>query len=212
MGAARDDVVARTFRGRPRQHRRLDVDETVAVEEPAHRDRHFMAQHQVAEHVFAAQVEVAVLQANVFVRLLVMVKRRGFRLVEHFEFVGDDLYLARAHIRVYRALRARADQPLDLQHALGTNALGLGENPGAIRIENHLQQAFPVAKIDEDDAAVIAAAVNPAADLDFLAVQRLVDLTAIVATHWKIRGKPCKKEAECYGLGGRLSSGFVRQL
>src|SRR5690606_41942402 len=46
-----------------------------------------------------------------------------------------------------------------------------------------LVQAFPVADIEEGDATVIATAVDPAAKSDFLAVEGLVQLAAIVAAH-----------------------------
>ena len=53
----------------------------------------------------------------------------------------------------------------------------------AIRIEHHLGQTFTVADIEEDHPAVVAAAMNPAAKGDFLAVEALVQLAAIVAAH-----------------------------
>ena len=54
---------------------------------------------------------------------------------------------------------------------------------GRVRIEHDLQQALAVAQIDENDAAVIAAAMGPAGDGDDLADQRFADLTAIVGAH-----------------------------
>jgi hypothetical protein len=46
---------------------------------------------------------------------------------------------------------------------------------------------------------MVASPVDPAAYLDFLTNERLVDLSAIVTTHREFRGKPLKKEAEWYG-------------
>jgi hypothetical protein len=111
---------------------------------------------------------------------------------QHFNLAGT-------HIRINRTVGTRANQALDLEYVLGTNALGFGKYLGTIRVENDLQQALTIAKIDEDDSTVVAPPVNPAADLDFLSNERLVDLSAIVTTHREFRGKPLKKEAEWYG-------------
>ena len=39
---------------------------------------------------------------------------------------------------------------------------------GAVGVAHHLHQTFAVAQVDEDDAAVVAAAMHPAADGDDL--------------------------------------------
>ena len=67
--AAGDEEVAGALGGRAGQHRRLDVDEALAVEELAHRRGHPVAQHQRLAHLLAAQVEVAVAQAGVLADL-----------------------------------------------------------------------------------------------------------------------------------------------
>ena len=81
--------------------------------------------------------------------------------------------------------RART-RPLHLDHELAAQALGLGEQRLVVRIEHHLQQAFAIAQVDEDHPAMVAAAMHPAGDGDFLADQLLADLAAIVAAHWAI--------------------------
>ena len=62
LRAARHEVVARALRRRLGEHRRLDVDEAVAVEVFAHRARHGVPQAQALLHHVATQVEVAVLE------------------------------------------------------------------------------------------------------------------------------------------------------
>jgi len=81
----------------------------------------------------------------------------------------------------------------------GRGRLGLGKDLCPVRVEDDLQQALTVAKIDENHATMVAAPVYPAAHFDFLTDERLVDLSAIVTTHRDFRGKPLKKEAEWYG-------------
>ena len=52
-------------------------------------------------------------------------------------------------------------------------------------IEHDLQQALAVAQVDENHAAMIAAAMHPAGNRDLLTDQLFVDLAAIVRTHGK---------------------------
>ena len=59
----------------------------------------------------------------------------------------------------------------------------LGKGLGAIRVKYNLSQPVAITDIQENDATMVAAAVNPAAKSDFLIRQRLVQLAAIVATH-----------------------------
>ena len=58
---------------------------------------------------------------------------------------------------------------------------------GTIRIANHLRQAFAVAQVDEDDAAVVTATMCPAAQGDDLPVEGGVELSAIMGTHEAFR-------------------------
>jgi hypothetical protein len=53
---------------------------------------------------------------------------------------------------------------------------------------------------------VVSPPVNPATDLNLSPIERFIDLSAIMATHRHLKGKPVKKEAEWYGLDARLSS------
>src|SRR5690606_18386014 len=82
------------------------------------------------------------------------------RPVAHFAFDGDD------------ELRAQA--------------LGLGEHLGLVRIEDDLQQSLAVAQIDEDDAAVVAPAMDPAGDTYGLADERTIDVAAVMTAHRRI--------------------------
>ena len=116
--------------------------------------------------------------------------------------MSQDFDLPGAHFRVDRAFRARAHEALHLEYELGANSLGLGENLGPIGVENHLQQALSIAQIDKDDTAVVAPPVDPAANLDFLADERLVNLAAILCTHHDFSGKTLQKGRGMVRLGG----------
>src|SRR5690606_10126226 len=179
--------------------RRLHVDEPVGVEEIPQRLRYTMAQAEVVEHRLAAQVEVAVLEPQLLVRMLVVVKRGRRGLVQRRQFFGQQLHLARRHVRVDRAFGTVSHPSCDLEHVFASQALGFGEDLGAIRIEHDLQQAFTVAQVDENDTPMVTTAVHPTGDSDLFADECLVNLSAIVAAHEQIRGS---KGAECYGVSG----------
>ena len=91
------------------EHRRLDVDEAVAVEEAARRLRRGVAQAQVLLHRVAPQVEDAVLEAHRLREVVVVeLERRRERRVEDLDFVRQHLDLARAQVRIDGARGPRA--------------------------------------------------------------------------------------------------------
>ena len=96
LHAARHHEVARALGRRARQDRRLDVEEAGGVEVVAHRARDVVAQLERALHRLAAQVEVAVAQAQRLVDLRLLVDREGRRLGarEHLVVRRADLDLA----------------------------------------------------------------------------------------------------------------------
>ena len=83
-------------------------------------------------------------------------------------------------VRILGSRRARADQAANLDDELIAQLAGFLEHLGGIGIENDLQQPFPIAQIDEDDAAVIATPMDPAGNRDFRPGGLLVYLTAVM--------------------------------
>ena len=184
MRAARHQVVARAFRRRLGQHRRLDVDEARIVEIAAHGARDAMAQQQALAHLLAAQIEVAEAQAHLLAHVLIELERQRLGAVQDLERTGTAARPARISRCGFTVPvgRRRTDAG-DLQHELVAHALGLREHLGGIRIEHDLQQPLAVAQVDEDDAAVVAAAMGPAGHRDDLADRGFADLAAIVSAH-----------------------------
>ena len=154
------------------------------VQEAAHGHGHAVAQAQVVLHVGPAQVDDAVRETgglgDVFV---VELDRRCLRGVEHLELVAQDLHLAAAQVLVGGALRARAHQAGDLQAVFAAHVLGNLEHLGPVRVAHHLHQPFAIAQVDEDDAAVVPAAVHPAAQGDDLVEVGGSDVSAVVSSH-----------------------------
>ncbi|RMO71602.1 hypothetical protein ALQ35_05713 [Pseudomonas fluorescens] len=185
VGTARHQVVTRAFRGGPGQDRRFDVEEAVLVEEATDAGGHARTQTQLLGHFRATQVEEAVAQARFFanVGILVEWERRGFRLVQHFELVTQHFNCAGRHVGVHGTGRTQANLAGDLHNVLAAHTVGGGEAFGAVRIEHHLGQTITITDIEENHPAVVAATVNPSAKGDFLTIQGLVQLAAIVAAH-----------------------------
>ena len=98
----------------------------------AYGSRDLVAKPEILLHLDPAEVEVAILQPNFFVRDSVFSgrKRRRLRLVEQQQFGGDDLDLAGIHARVFEARFAAAHRADSGDDILGTRGLGLGVGRG----------------------------------------------------------------------------------
>ncbi|RMT94693.1 hypothetical protein ALP39_04863 [Pseudomonas marginalis pv. marginalis] len=185
VGTARYQVVACAFRGGPGQDRRFDVEEAVFVEEAADAGGHARTQAQLLGHFRTTQVQEAIAQAGFFADVGVFVEweRRGFRLVQHFQLITQHFDCTGRHVRVHGTGRTQANLAGDLHDVLAAHAVSGGEALGAVRVEHHLGQTIAITDIEEDHPAVVAATVNPSAKGNFLTIQGLVQLAAIVAAH-----------------------------
>src|SRR4026207_1459303 len=70
--ARRDEVVARTFRRGLEKDGSFYFDKVSFIEVIAHELDDFMAQSNIADHAFAAQIEITIFKAHVFVRQIVI--------------------------------------------------------------------------------------------------------------------------------------------
>ena len=168
MGAARHQVIARALRRRLGEHRRLDVDEAGLIQVVAHGARDPVAQQQPLAHFLAAQIEIAKAQPHLFAHRFIELKRQWFGAVENLELLAQQFDLTRLQVGIRRAGRPRAHQPRDLEHELIAHALGQGKHRGLVGVEHDLQQTLAIAQVDEDDAAMVAAAMRPAGHGDDL--------------------------------------------
>ena len=170
--AARHQVVAGPFRGRTGEHRRLDVDEALLAEVGERLDREVGPQPQVALQTFPPQIEEAVLEARLLARVLRALHREGHRLRASHDPPLPNLHLdlAGRHLRVDLVRVAPHDLALDLDDVLETRGVqGLGHLRRALGVDDGLDDAAPVANVQEDHAAVIATAVDPPLDLRLFA-------------------------------------------
>ena len=117
--------------------------------------------------------------------LVVELERRRLRRVQDLEVVGEHLDLAGHEVRIGAALGAQAHEPRHADHELVAQRFGGGERRGAVGIEDDLHEAFAVAQVDEDDAAVVAAAMDPAHQRDRLA---------------EVAGGRCVRSSQCASM------------
>jgi len=184
VDAAGDEVVAGALRGGGGQDGRLDLREAALGQEIADELGDAGAEDDVAVDRLAAEVQVAVLEAQqlVDVRLLDDVEGRRLGLVEDGGGVGLHLDLARREVRVLRSLGPVGDGALHLEDVLAADRIGDGVGLAALfRVEHHLGEAVVVAQVDEDEAAVVATAVDPAGQRDRLPFVGGAQLAAVVA-------------------------------
>ena len=117
----RDDEVAGAFRGALDQRRRLDLDEPVRVVDLADRLDHPAAQQEPPLHRLAANVQVAVLEADALVdrRIgFVDIERRGLGLGQDLDGARAELDLARGELRVLRSGQPPCDLAGGAHHEL----------------------------------------------------------------------------------------------
>ena len=209
MDARGHEEIARAFgRGR-RQDRRRELVEARVVHMAAHRFCNLEALHDDAVQRLAAQIQEAVLQAQIF-RIIRLAENRdgqflGFR--EHLDFGRIDLDLAGRQIRVVGTVGPPADVAVDPHDPFGAELLGHLEG-GRIGIGHDLGQAMVVAQVDEQDAAMVADAVHPARKArdtaDIGAAQAAAGGGAITVQAG--RGHGLKSLVELGGKSGRRSA------
>jgi hypothetical protein len=171
VDAAGDEIVARALWGGARHEGSFDFEEALGDEVVADGHGDAAAQGEVRLHLGAAQVEVAILQAHLFVGDGVFGGREGRRLglVEQKQFAGDDLDLASGHVGVIEPFATAADASLDRDDVLRTRGVGFGVGGCDLLVDHDLGDAGAIAQIEEDETAVVAAAVDPAHENDILA-------------------------------------------
>ena len=166
LQARRDEEVAGAFGGRLEEDRRLDVEEAGLLHRaPDDRD-HLRPQADVALELVAAQVEPAVADAERLVDVL-LVELEGQRRArrDDLELVDLELDGAGREVRVDVLRSAGRDLAGRAQDELVADVVrrlrGFG---GAFRVDDELADAGRVAEVDEDEAAVVAAARDPAGE------------------------------------------------
>ena len=121
----------------------------------------------------AAQVEEAIAQADIL-GVLLLARHRQRQLLgaaQHGRFAREHLDRAGRQVGIDRPLAARLDHAVDRHHAF--DAQPFEQRQGrAVGIGHDLGDPVVVAQVDEQHAAVITLAMDPARQADGLALVR----------------------------------------
>ncbi len=177
--ARRHEELARALGRRRHEHRRLDLDEALGLHRPSDRRVDGAPHAQVLLHPLAAQIEEAVLQAEVLVDLVgasVDRERRRGGGAQHLDRAVTDLDLTGRQVRVDGAIRPLAHDAGDPHDVLAAHVDGV--------VDDALDHAEVIAHVDEREVlAVLATTRDPAADGDRLADLGRAQLAAQVRAH-----------------------------
>ena len=218
MQPRRHQEVAGSFRALGGQDRRLELAKVLLDHAPADGGDDVGAQRDVALHLVAAKVEEAVAQPHLLAIVLVAVHLQRQRLggAQHGDLADRHLDLAGRERRVHRLgvpLDAFAG---DRQHRFVARRVQHREGPGPARIDHALRQPVAVAQVHEQQAAVVALAVDPAREADGAADIGAAERAAIVcavgvhgirarlakvAREWNERASLVKPRGRAYEAG-----------
>src|SRR5690606_37558375 len=181
MDPARHQIVARAFGAGGGQDRRLELGEALLDHPPADRCDHLAAQQDVRVQPITPEVEIAIFEPDILGIVGLAGDRQRQLLGSRLDgrTVGDDLDRAGRKVGIGRLGPARDDLAVACDDRFGPQPLEQGERL-AVRAGDDLGQAVMIAQVDEQDAAMIALAVNPAREADAAADIGLAKLAAIV--------------------------------
>ena len=171
MHAARHEVIASSLRSALPHDRRFDFQEVDRVEVLASRVAQLMAKLHRLLQLRPPQIDVAILEPQFLVRNVIArrLERGRFTFVVQDEFPGTNLDLARWNFRIDSVRRSQREDAVCLDDVFVAKCPGQLVSLGTVfRIEDNLKQAVAVTQVDENQPAVVAVAVDPAADADFL--------------------------------------------
>ena len=169
MNARRHQEVARALGAGRGQDRRLELEEALVHHAAAQRVDDLATLHDVLVDALAAEIEEAIAQANVF-RVFGVAEDRERQfgsLGQHLDAGRENLHKAGRQVAVLGADGAHAHLAVDTDHPFGAHLFGHLEG-GRIRIGHHLGHAVMITQVDEQQAAVVTDAVDPAGNPDFL--------------------------------------------
>ncbi len=167
MHAAGDQVIASSFGCAAAEDGRFDVDEIVLGEVVSHALDDFAATDQGLLHFFAAKVQEAILQTQIFAGQIGLAGREGRRFggrkdlevfAANFDFTGFQF-------RVGFAFQSIGHHAADQDHAFVGHVAGLFDQRfvGFGWPDDDLGQSVTIPQIDENGSAMVSFAVHPSA-------------------------------------------------
>ena len=161
--AARYDKVAGSFGRAVHENGRLNLQEALLVKVAAHLKGKLVAEFKVAAHGAAADVQIAVLHAQVIAAIGIFFNGEGRRVggVEHGEFAHIDFDVACGHLVVLGV--AFGHHTFHLQDVFASQFVGaLAKGGVSFFVEYELGDAVSVAQVDKGHTTHFAATLHPA--------------------------------------------------
>ena len=184
----RHEVVTCAFRSGFAKARSFDVFKTVRVEEVVHGLEEAALEEELLLDPRTAEVQIAVLQAEVVVFLAFFVRvvngqGRSESGVQNFELVSLDFDFTRSELFVRVAFFTGINLTSHVNNVFVTELFGGLQNFGiVVRIENDLGLAILVAEVNENHTTMVAAAIHPTGECYGLANIFLAKLAAVMST------------------------------
>src|SRR5271170_7792590 len=142
-----------------------------------------MAAAQVALHLGAAEIEITILEANLLGGRVAVgnLERHGSGRAQRLESADNYLDFAGRKLDVNRAFGAAHHLAFDRDVELRSHvARSLVRGGIVLGIEDELYDPVAVAKVDEDDAAVVAPRLDPSPERDLAADVGGADCAAVI--------------------------------
>ena len=155
----------------------------MVIHKATHQAGDFRTGFQALSHLRTTQIQIAVFQTRFFSVDVVGVQRQRFSTVDDRQIGRQHFNGTRRHVGVNVFLVTRTHGAGDLNAELITQLRGQLQRICAIRIEEHLNDTFAVAHIDEDKATKITTTIDPTTQGDLLSDVGLTQLPAIFCTH-----------------------------
>ena len=211
MQPRRHQEVARAFRRRRGQDRRLEFGEALLDHPPADRRDDLRAQRDVLVQPLAAQIEEAVFEPRLFGIF-------EYRRTPAAAIPAPGSAPSTSSMRistspvgrsVFTVSGVRATTlPVSVSTHSGARLVGFGEG-GLVRLDHALGDAVMVAQVDEQQPAMVAPAIDPAGQPHRLADMLLAQLAAgvgAIGVHvekplktrllWRVCGEPVKARSQ----------------
>ena len=191
VGAAWHQIVPSPFGGCLGEERRLDFIEPMIIHKITEMASDIAAHLHALLHQGPSKIDVAIAKSCLLTHLNIAFKgeRRSFRLIEDLKCRGQHLNLAGREVDILGAFRTGPNLAMNLQNKLTPNRFSQAKGLLIVRIKDDLNQSFPITKIDENNAPVVATPMNPAAKIDFEIQMAFGYFSTVVATHDSFPGQ-----------------------
>ena len=168
----RNQEITGAFGSGSGQLRCLDVQEAVVFHHPTDDGDHLRTDLQVFRHAGAAQIDVPVLEPQVFrdVNAVLNRKRRGLCLRKHLNRGSRHFDRASVKTIVAHPFGAHPDLTGHADHPFGAHTMRGFQRRSSLRVGDHLHDPRAITQVQERDPAMVTSGIDPTSQRDGLPV------------------------------------------